>query len=329
MTMAAGIHNEYRFEDRSLLLRWLQAPLFMPIVRALPRALTPNQITLAGHLCMWSGAAVILMARRATPMVLLALAFGYTGYNVADIIDGMHARHSGRTSKLGELLDHGLDAFDAALIPLTYGIALREPAWLILASTATIGYLQFVTFLHGYRVGYVILGEIGVIEGLALAALVCVAAALGGLAVLTRPVFSDVPGAGLLAIAFIASALPAFVSMRGLWRRGADLTPLAVLSGAILAWYGFGALGVRAAGLLILFTSACQMMRVTSARLRRMPLALWDGPFMAATIAAAVGSIAWGLDARVQTALAGGLILYAIVLSAVLFFRTAAAIRRR
>jgi phosphatidylglycerophosphate synthase len=326
--MSVDVHHEYRYEDRSLLLRWLQAPLFMRIVRALPRAVTPNQITIGGHLFMWVSAVIALNVRGAGPLVPLALAIGYTGYNLADIIDGMYARHSGKTSRVGELLDHGLDPFDAALIPLTYGIALQEPAWLILSSTATVAYLQFLTFLHGYRVGYVILGEIGVIEGLALAAAVCVAAALGGLNALTRPLFLDVSWAGLLAIAFIAAALPAFLSMRGLWRHAPDLVSLAVLTAAIVLWYAFGAIDVRAAGLLVIFASAYGMMRVTSARLRRVTLALWDLPFTAAVVAAASASIGWHAGRYVQTAMAGALILYAAVLSAVFLFRTMAAIRR-
>ena len=327
-TAASDVHYEYRSEDRSLALRWLTAPLFMPIVRLLPRGLTPNQITLCGHACVWASAAAALCASDHETLVLLVLAFGYTGYNVADTIDGMYARYSGRTSRLGELLDHGLDPLGMALVPLTYGIALREPAWLVLASTAAVAYLQFLTFLHGYRVGHVVLGEVGVIEGLGIAAAVCLAAALGGLGVLTRPLFYDVSWAGLLAIAFMAAVLPALLSMRGLLRHSGDLVPLAILIAAILAWHGFGVLGVRGAGLLILFTSAYEMTRITSARLRRLALALWDPPFVAATATAAAASIALGLDAGVQAALAGALSLYALAQSARLFFRTVAAARR-
>jgi CDP-diacylglycerol--glycerol-3-phosphate 3-phosphatidyltransferase len=327
-TAAADAHYEYRSEDRSLVLRWLTAPLFMPIVRRLPRGLTPNQVTLCGHACVWTSAAVALLVSDHETWVLLVLAFGYTGYNVADTIDGMYARHSGKTSRLGELLDHGLDPLGMALVALTYGIALREPAWLVLGSTAAVAYLQFLTFLHGYRVGYVVLAEVGVIEGLGLAAAVCVAAALGGLSLLTQPLVFDVSWAGLLAIAFMAAVLPALLSMRGLLRHPGDLVPLVILIAAILAWQAFGALGVRGAGLLILFVSVYEMTMITSARLRRLTLALWDAPLMAATITAAAASIALDLGTGIQGALAAALSLYALAQSARLFFRTVAATRR-
>jgi phosphatidylglycerophosphate synthase len=318
-------HDDYRCDDRSLALRWLTAPIFMPIVRVLPRRLTPNQITLSGHACIWVSAVVALMAPGQGRFVLLALAFGYTGYNVADTIDGMYARHSRQTSKLGELLDHGLDPLGMALVPLTYGLAMREPAWLILGSTATVAYLQFLTFLHGYRVGYVVLGEIGVIEGLGIAAVACLAGALGALSFLTQPLLFGVSWAGLLAIAFMAAAFPALLSMRGLRRRPGDLVPLAVLIAAILAWYVFGALGTPVAGLLILFTSAYSMITVISARLRRLTLALWDLPFVLMTAGAVGASIALGLGAGIQAGLASALIVYAFARAARLFFLTVAA----
>ena len=92
------------------------------------------------------------------------------------------------------------------------------------------------------------------------------------------------------------------------------------------AWRS-SAFGVRAAGLLILFASAYEMTRVTSARLRRLRLAMWDPPFTAAVIAATGASVAWHVAAAVQNALAGALIVYAAAASAALFHRTVVAIR--
>ena len=325
--MSGDVHETYRWEDRSLILRWLRDPLFMPMVRALPRQITPNQLTLLGHACLWASAVAALFSSDHGPPVLLTLALGYTAYNLADTLDGLYARHSGRTSRIGELLDHGLDPVSLGAVLLTYGIVMREPAWLILASTTTVTYLQFVTFLHGYRVGYVILGEIGVIEGLTLAAAVCVAAAVGGLPLLTRSLVLGVSAAGLLAIGVIAGGVPAFVSMRALVRHVRDLMPLAVLDAAIVAWFGFGDIGVTTAGLLIIFTSAYQSMIVTCSRLLRLPLALWDLPLVLMTAVAAGTSMALGLDAGIQTGMAGVLIGYASLRGGRLFFRTVSSLR--
>lgn len=119
----------------------------------------------------------------------------------------------------------------------------------------------------------------------------CLVAALGGLTWLTRPVLFDVSGAGLVAIAFIA-----------------------------------GALDVRVTGVLLLFTSAYETTLVTSSRLRRLTLALWDVPFVAALVAAAGLSMTLHAGAGVQNSLAGALSVYALARSAAFFFRTVAAV---
>ena len=67
-------------------------------------------------------------------MVVAVLAFGANAYNVADTLDGLYARYSGRASRLGELFDHGLDPVSLGSALLTFGIVMREPDWLILAS---------------------------------------------------------------------------------------------------------------------------------------------------------------------------------------------------
>lgn len=319
--MSGDVHDTYRWEDRSLILRWLRDPLFMPMVRALPRRLTPNQLTLLGHTCLWASSIAALLSSNPGPLLLITLAFGYTVYNLSDTLDGLYARQSGRTSRVGELLDHGLDPVSLGAVLLTYGIAMREPAWLILASTATIGYLQFVTFLHGYRVGYVVLGEIGVIEGLTLAAAVCLAGAAGGQPLLTRSLAFGVSAAGLLAIGVIAGGLPAFVSMRALSRHIRDLVPLLVLDAVIAAWYVFGDISVTTAGLLIVFTTAYQSMIVTASRLLRLPLVLWDRSFLAMLAIAAGTSMALDLDAGIQAGMAGVLAGYASFRGGRLFFR--------
>jgi phosphatidylglycerophosphate synthase len=325
--VSGDVHLDYRSEERSLLFHWLREPVFMPMVRALPRRLTPNQLTLLGHLCVWFTAGGALAASSHGTLLLLALAFGYTAYNLADTLDGLYARHSGRTSRLGELLDHGLDPLTLGIVLLSYGIVMDLPPWLVLASTGTIASMQFVTFLHGYRLGSVVLGEIGVIEGLVVAAVACLAAAIGGLPLLTQPLLWGVSAAGLLAVGVMAGALPALYSMRGLARHARDTIPVAALVGLTVAWFAFGALGVTTAGLLIVVTTVYESMLVTSARLLRLPLRLWDWLFVLMVALAATASIAADVDAGVQHLLASLVIGYAALRAGWLFFRTVSGVR--
>jgi phosphatidylglycerophosphate synthase len=320
-----AIHDTYRCEDRSLVLRWLRDPVLMPIVRSLPPSVTPNQLTIVGHAAMWASAAVALLTPASGRIGLLILAAGCTIFNLADTLDGLYARHSGRTSRLGELLDHGLDPMSLGLVLLTYGIVMREPPALVVASTAIVASLQFLTYLHGYRIGYVVLGEIGIIEGLAVAALICVAGAAGAYEWLTEPDWFGVSPASLLAIAVIVGALPAFVSMRGLLDNPGDIVPLAVLETIALAWFGVGELGAIAGGVLVLSIAFLQSMIVTTSRLRRQSLALTDLPFTALLLAAMLASALVEVDGRWQRLMALALAVYSCARAARLLMHAAAA----
>jgi hypothetical protein len=55
---------------------------------------------------------------------------------------------------------------------------------------------------------------------------------------------------------------------------------------------------------LIIFAAAYQSMIVTSSRLRRLPLRLWEMPVLGLVAAAVLGSLAVGLNATAQAWLA-------------------------
>ena len=298
------VHYKYRSEDRSLILKWLTGPVFLPMVRRLPRQLTPNHVTLLGHLVVAASVVVALLAVWPMWVTLLALSVGYNAFNLADTLDGLYARDSGRASPRGELFDHGLDPVSLGGVVLTYGMVMGEPAWLILLSTATIAFVQFLTFLHGYRIGYVVLGEIGVIEGLLAAGGLCLAGSLGAHDWLTSAAFADVPVAGIVAIALVLGAFPALLSMRGLAAHLRDIVPLLLLYAAIAVWVRLGELDLTLTGLLIVFAAAYQSMIVTSSRLRRLPLRLWETPVLGCVAAGVLGSLALALNATPQAWLA-------------------------
>lgn len=101
--------------------------LCRPIVRFIPPSINPNMITLMNHLLNWlllalsvySSSligAVDATSRRRRFWTLLACASVNFVSMVLDCLDGMHARATAQCSKLGELLDHGLDALHVSLV---------------------------------------------------------------------------------------------------------------------------------------------------------------------------------------------------------------------
>ena len=126
-----------------------------PLVARLPRALRPNTISVVNHLVMW--ATVLLLGVAASFQgveALIILYVGSLGFVVSailDNLDGMHARATAQCSKLGELLDHGLDAPNVLLNSVGILLALQLESYVAVAgllSTAFVYHAQVVLDHH-------------------------------------------------------------------------------------------------------------------------------------------------------------------------------------
>ena len=318
---ASEPHYEYRWEDHSLLTRYLREPVFVPLVHALPRRITPNQVTVFGHIIVWLTVALVLALDEPGAWLIAAMGLSFLAYALADCIDGMFARHTQRTSRLGELLDHGFDAVSLPLVSLGIGIAMRLPPWLILASTGAVAFMTFATFVHGYRVGYVVLGAIGSLEGIAVAGVVCLIALALGVDRLAMPVALGLSTAGWLAIAIVGGSFLALASMKGLVRHLDDFVSLALLCGATIAWYRFGRISVASTGMLLVAVCSYQVCVLTCSRLVRAPLQLWDIGLLALVIGGAAVSLVLQPSVFMQTMLAALGPMYVLLRGGLTFSR--------
>lgn len=108
-----------------------------PFLRLIPASVTPNQITMANHACNWLLLLLSCNAVGSDTASLYALVSA-AAVNflcmMLDCLDGMHARRTGQTSKLGELLDHYLDALHTPIVTGSAAIALRLPLWAVVGS---------------------------------------------------------------------------------------------------------------------------------------------------------------------------------------------------
>jgi phosphatidylglycerophosphate synthase len=306
-------HYEYRWEDHSLLTKYLKEPVFVPLVQVLPRRITPNQVTVFGHLIVWITVALVLLLDEPPALLVAAMGLSFLTYALADCIDGMFARHTQRTSRLGELLDHGFDAVSLPLVSLGIGIAMRLPPWLVLASTGGVAFITFATFVHGYRVGYVVLGAIGSLEGIAAAGVVALLAVAVGVEPLARPIALGISIAGWLAIAIVGGSFLALASMKGLVNHVGDFISLLLLCGATIAWYRLGRISVASAGALLVAVCSYQVCVLTCSRLLRSPLRLWDLGLLILVVGGAIISLTVRPDTQTQTILAALGPVYALV----------------
>jgi phosphatidylglycerophosphate synthase len=293
----------------------------------LPRRLTPNQITVAGQLAALTGFLVVATGQPVGAAALLVLAATIVFYTLADCVDGLFARHTRQTSRLGELLDHWLDAVSVPLGVLSFGLALPAAPGPVLAGVVTVSFLHFATFLHGFRLGWVHLGKIGVIEGNLLGAAICVTVAVTGPGLLARTVVGEWNGGSLLLLAMVLGASTALWSMRGLWRHRGEFVTLGALFAALAAWFAWGRLGLVPAALAVIGVGSYLEGKVIRARLLRLPLVLHDHILLALVLLAVGASLAFDLPAAQQTLLAALVATYAFARGGTAFARTVAALR--
>ena len=129
--------------------------LCQPLLRFIPRSVHPNTISLVTHSICWITAILAVSSVR-LPQPYKSLALVGAGIcmltsMIGDSLDGMHARNTNQTSKLGEMMDHWLDSVIVPLVVLGASLALEMEPWAIalVNVTATMVYHgQLVLYHH-------------------------------------------------------------------------------------------------------------------------------------------------------------------------------------
>jgi phosphatidylglycerophosphate synthase len=118
---------------------WIVKHICEPIVRHIPASITPNSISVVNHLVAWAVFFLAALAPYLSPasalLARLVAAAGVFCSLLLDCLDGMHARRTGQGSRLGEVVDHWLDALNVPLMgagmiltlkldPLTTAVAM-------------------------------------------------------------------------------------------------------------------------------------------------------------------------------------------------------------
>jgi phosphatidylglycerophosphate synthase len=138
-----------RFEER--ILQWLCEPVLVRI----PASVHPNTISLWTHFIAWVTAACAvssaLLPQPQRSFALIAASVGMLLSMIGDCLDGMHARRTQQTSKLGEMMDHWLDAIIVPLVTIGASMALEMEPWVIAAvnvMVAMVYHAQLVLYHH-------------------------------------------------------------------------------------------------------------------------------------------------------------------------------------
>lgn len=145
--------SEQKTDTAMTLGTWIEERVCRPSLEYVPRSIAPNSISLTNVVVCWmvfGGAAISPVLSPGTRVAVLAVTglLMFTSM-VLDCWDGMQARRTGRTSKLGELLDHWLDSIHVPLVTAAMALMLGLPPWIAVVnhvSNAMIYNAQLVVY---------------------------------------------------------------------------------------------------------------------------------------------------------------------------------------
>jgi len=159
--------SEYEFQSEinSPIDRFLRDRMVAPLASKIPARITPNSITLTTPLFTLSALALAFISREAEPVTALwqrllagALCFGSL---ISDHLDGAHARNTGQSSKLGEILDHWLDALNVPVLITTLIIGVGTEGPVILPAIVSASMLYHAQLFLYHRSGKYVYPKVG------------------------------------------------------------------------------------------------------------------------------------------------------------------------
>ena len=176
----------YSGADYSVLGRLLMQPYWNAVVQLLPLWVAPNVVTLSGFIVSSSSSLLLMYFFLLRGGEYPAWAWYYAAwalltYQTLDAIDGKQARRTGSSSPLGELFDHGCDAFITPLVQLNIALAIGLTAeQTFLMYMLALSTLYF-TIWEQYCTGTLDLGYInGPTEGILLTCAIFIMTGLNG-----------------------------------------------------------------------------------------------------------------------------------------------------
>ncbi|MBN1655925.1 MAG: CDP-alcohol phosphatidyltransferase family protein [Deltaproteobacteria bacterium] len=131
----SGEDRKFQCESHSKFDPFFMDKVCTPLLRLIPKSVHPNTISIITHLISWATLFLAYYAWRLGPVwrsvFIVGVAFGLVGTITGDYLDGMQARRTNQSSKLGEMMDHWLDTIGAPLNTAAIALAMQMPAWVL------------------------------------------------------------------------------------------------------------------------------------------------------------------------------------------------------
>ncbi len=240
--------RKYAYESHqdSILRPYYQRYLWNAILGALPQAFSPNAMTVISTLC--AGVSFVLAATmvHSPPALVLAGAL-ILSYVTLDNLDGAHARRTGRSSRLGEFLDHWLDTVNTGFVTGGACLAAGLDSGFIVAVLLCGALAFFAVQWELARTGVFRMGRVGDIEGNTMVALLYwVIALLGPESLSIRPLDGLPTLAVMIGLGVMGQALATVASAVSRVRSDlVDFIPITLAHGLVLLWAWPGGIDAR------------------------------------------------------------------------------------
>lgn len=227
----------YQSEQESILLPYYKRFVWEPALGLIPAGTAPNTLTVVSTLSC--GASFVLGATLShSPIAMVAAALLVFTYVSLDNMDGAHARRVGRSSRLGEFLDHWLDTLNNGFVVLGACLAVGLPFSFALAVLA-VGTLAFFAVQWELRqTGVFRMGRIADVEGNTAVCLLYLVVAIAGPGLFAwQPVGGLPPLSVWLGVGVGAQAVWTFVdAYRRVDGDRSALVPIVLCFAMLLAW---------------------------------------------------------------------------------------------
>jgi phosphatidylglycerophosphate synthase len=268
----------YKCDDLSYAKPILYKLFVLPIANRLSARIAPNDVTLLSQLFAFLPAAFALYVATTIPNVwwYATVPFiGWLGYIILDHLDGTHARRTGQSSPLGEVVDHWCDAWNGALVPFAWAMCwggFQYPmVTTIIAITGALAY-TFAVSEHK-ATGVMKLDKIGGNEGMLMMGMTMIPFVIFGRRETLDYPLPFLENHGGYTVQHLLFFLHGYgclgtvknVILRTKTRAIADTLPLMAASGLVLLWVHMG-LDVRFACFMLAAITAIVSGRMVLAR---------------------------------------------------------------
>ncbi|MGI5861492.1 MAG: CDP-alcohol phosphatidyltransferase family protein [Myxococcales bacterium] len=327
---AAPSKYDYTCIENSILYPHLKRWLWAPAVPALlPMSLSPNTMTIIGNLLAWISFFILLSMNPEHRLLFLVPAILNFVSLSLDNMDGIQARRTGRSSPLGEYLDHWADSFIATMMVFGYGISTGLEPWIMLTAMAMVGTAYFATFWEQRHSRRLVFGLCGSIEAIiAISAFYCAYAFIGLEPLAKTPrVFGYSIASSIFAVVGFFSATAFVGSMIRVGKRWGDFVPHLLVFGAGGLWYAYGEVPLIAVGFIYMLSSAHLGGRMVMAKVLDEEPRIGDTVLYLLLGAAIVASWALKLGPTGQTIAAVPVVAYLLARLAGDFHRTVGSLR--